>query len=284
MTGSDHAAYLDAKRALDDRSIDREVLSRFAAELPPDPTILEVGAGTATMVERLRDWDVIEGGRWVAVDTHEAALSAGRRRLAERPDGRVVNGETDAGGDGTGEALEDGPTVRLGDLAVDFRVADAFEYAAATDERFDAVVGCAFFDVVDADPTVDALSTVAPIAYAPITYDGETAVAPTDPDDEDVFEAYHRHMREYRPGGPEGATALARAATDVVATAPSSWRIEPPYADGERTVLAHLLDTIESAVGETGADASDWAVRRRAALASGRLEYTARNRDLLVRL
>ncbi len=281
MTGSDHAAYLDAKRALDDRSIDRDVLSRFAAELPPDPTVLEVGAGTATMVERLHDWDVLAGGRWVAVDTHEAALSAGRNRLAERSDGNVANG-----GDGveTDDLPEDGSTVELGDLTVEFHVADAFEYAAATDERFDAVVGCAFFDVVDADPAVDALSAVAPIAYAPITYDGETTVAPTDPDDEDVFEAYHRHMREYRPGEPEGATALARAATDVVATGPSSWRIEPPYADGERTVLAHLLDTIESAVGETGADASDWAVRRRAALASGRLEYTARNRDLLVRL
>jgi|AntRauMinimDraft_4_1070384.scaffolds.fasta_scaffold03646_2 hypothetical protein len=261
MTGDDfaavdHATYLDAKRGLDDRSLNRDVLDAFAAALPPKPTILEVGAGTATMVQRLRDWGVVEAGRWVAVDAHEPALSVGRDRAGDC----------------------------LGDLDVEFRVADAFEYAAATDERFDAVVGCAFFDVVDAAPAVEALSAVAPLAYAPITYDGETTLSPADPEDDAVLDAYHRHMREYRPGGPEGATALADAADSVVAAGPSPWRIEPPYSPAERTVFAHLLDTIESAVGETGYDVSDWAARRRAAMADGEITYKAENRDLLVRL
>jgi hypothetical protein len=255
---TDHAAYLDAKRALDDRSLSREVLDRFAAELPPEPEILEVGAGTGTMVERLVDWDVIDGGRWTAVDAHEAALSAGEARI---------------GG-------------AVGDVDVEFRVADAFEFAdeaAAGGERFDAVVGCAFFDVVDAAPAVDAFAEVAPVAYAPITYDGETRFGPPDPDDEAVLDRYHRHMREFRSGGPDGAAALAREAT-VIAEGPSPWAIEPPYESGERTVLAHLLDTVEGAVGETGYDAGDWAARRREALGDGRLRYEAANRDLLVRL
>ncbi|OSO93862.1 SAM-dependent methyltransferase [Halorubrum ezzemoulense DSM 17463] len=255
---TDHATYLDAKRALDDRSLNREVLDRFAAELPPEPEILEVGAGTATMVERLVDWGVTEGGRWVAVDAHEAALAAGEARVGEA----------------------------VGDVAVEYRVADAFDAvskAVAAGDRFDAVVGCAFFDVVDAAPAVAALADVAPVAYAPITYDGETRFAPADPDDDAVLDRYHRHMREFRAGGPDGAAALAREAT-VIAEGPSPWRIEPPYESGERTVLAHLLDTVEEAVGETGYDASDWAERRRAALKDGRLRYEAANRDLLVRL
>ncbi|QKG93943.1 class I SAM-dependent methyltransferase [Halorubrum salinarum] len=255
---TDHATYLDAKRALDDRSLNRAVLDRFAAELPPEPEVLEVGAGTATMVERLVDWGVIDAGRWVAVDAHEAALSAGEARIGDA----------------------------VGDVAVEFRVADAFDFAseaAAAGERFDAVVGCAFFDVVDAAPAVDALAEVAPVAYAPITYDGETRFAPPDPDDEAVLDRYHRHMREFRPGGPDGAAALAREAT-AIAEGPSPWEIEPPYEPGERTVLAHLLDTVETAVGETGYDASDWAARRRRALDDGRLRYEAANRDLLVRL
>ncbi|MEZ3164135.1 methyltransferase domain-containing protein [Halorubrum sp. RMP-47] len=253
---SDHAAYLDAKRALDDRSLDREVLDRFAAELPPAPTILEVGAGTATMVERLVDWGVIEGGRWVAVDAHEAALAAGEARIGDA----------------------------CGDVGVEFHAADAFEFAAAAaDDRFDAVVGCAFFDVVDAAPAVDAFADVAPMAYAPITYDGETRFAPADPDDDAVLDGYHRHMREFRPGGPDGATALAREAA-VIAEGASPWVIEPPYESGERTVLSHLLDTVEGAVGETGLDASGWAERRREALDDGQLRYEAANRDLLVHL
>jgi len=80
---TDHAAYLDAKRALNDRSLNRAVLDRFAAELPPEPEILEVGAGSATMVERLAEWDVIESGRWIAVDAHEAALAAGEARVGD---------------------------------------------------------------------------------------------------------------------------------------------------------------------------------------------------------
>ncbi|TKX74038.1 class I SAM-dependent methyltransferase [Halorubrum sp. GN11_10-6_MGM] len=259
---TDHATYLDAKRALDDRSLNRDVLDRFAAELPPDPEILEVGAGTATMVERLVDWGVIDGGRWVAVDAHADALAAGEDRI----------------GSEVGDAS--------GGVDVEFRVADAFEYAseaAAAGRQFDAVVGCAFFDVVDARPAVDALADVAPLAYAPITYDGETRFAPPDPDDEVVLDRYHRHMREFRPGGPDGAAALAREAT-VIAEGPSPWRIEPPYENGERVVLAHLLDTVEGAVAETGYDASDWADRRREALDAGRLRYEAANRDLLARL
>ncbi|ELZ31747.1 class I SAM-dependent methyltransferase [Halorubrum tebenquichense] len=255
---TDHAAYLDAKRALDDRSLNRAVLDRFADELPPEPEILEVGAGTATMVERLAEWGVIEGGRWVAVDAHEEALAAGEDRLGDA----------------------------VGGVDVEYRVADAFAFAsdaAAAGQRFDAVVGCAFFDVVDAAPAVDALAEVAPVAYAPITYDGETRFAPPDPDDDAVLDRYRRHMREFRPGGPEGAASLARAAT-VIAEGPSPWEIEPPYEAGERTVLAHLLDTVEEAVGETGLDAGEWADRRREALRAERLRYEAANRDLLVRL
>ncbi|MGM0447461.1 MAG: class I SAM-dependent methyltransferase [Methanobacteriota archaeon] len=255
---TDHATYLDAKRALDDRSLNRAVFDRFAAELPPEPEVLEVGAGTATMVERLVDWDGIDGGRWVAVDSHEEALATGEARI---------------GGS-------------VGGVDVEYRVADAFEFAreaAAAGRRFDAVVGCAFFDVVDAAPAVDALAEVAPVAYAPITYDGETRFAPPDPDDETVLDRYHRHMREFRPGGPEGAAALAREAI-VIAAGPSPWAVEPRYESGERTVLAHLLDTVEAAVSETGYDAGGWAARRREALDDGRLRYEAANRDLLVRL
>ncbi|WP_231741307.1 hypothetical protein [Halorubrum sp. CBA1125] len=91
-------------------------------------------------------------------------------------------------------------------------------------------------------------------------------------------------MREYRAGGPEGADALARAVPAVLADAPSPWRIEPPYAADDRTVLERLLSTIESAVGETGYDPSAWTERRRRATAAERLVYEAANRDLLVRL
>lgn len=263
---SDHLRYLEAKRAVDDRALDRNVLSAFAESLPSEPTVLEVGSGTATMPERLYEWGVLESGRWIAVDNHADALGTGRDRLTARRGSTVENGG-----------------VRLGDLTVAFLEAGAFEYAAGRERQFDAVVGSAFFDIVDTERAVDAFGTVTDLVYAPITYDGATAFDPGDPEDGAVLDRYERHMREYRAGGPDGATALEGALSDVLAAAPSPWLVEPPYADGERTVTAHVIDTIEAAVRETGYDAGGWADRRRRQLSSGELHYEARNRDLLGR-
>lgn len=263
---SEHVSYLNAKFELDDRAIDRSVLSAFEARLPAQPTILEVGAGTVTMPERLLEWGIVDSGRWIALDSHAAAIESGRNRLCSRPN-----------------AVETDDSVRLGALTVDPVVADAFEYVSGCEERFDAVVGNAFFDIVDAERAVSAISLVTDLVYAPITYDGKTAFEPADPDDRAVLRRYERHMREYRPGSPDGASALSAALSDVIVERPSPWRIEPPYADGERTIIEHLLETIEGAVAETGGDAGGWADRRREQIATERLRYEAANRDLLGR-
>ena len=259
-----HVSYLEAKRRLDDRALNRTVLAAFVDALPEDPTILEVGSGTATMPERLLEWGVIESGRWIAVDSHADAIEAGRSRLAGRSDVSV-----------------DGDSVTLGGVKIEFAVADAFEYAAGLDSRVDAVVGSAFFDIVDADRAVSALGSVTDLVYAPITYDGETAFEPGDDDDDDVLSWYHEHMRTHRPGGPDGGHRLGEALSTVIAAGPSPWKITPPYRDGETVVTGHVLETIERSVGEVGGDATAWATRRRQQLEAERLCYRAANVDLV---
>lgn len=264
---SDHVSYLEAKRGIDDRAIDRGVLSAFSEALPAEPTVLEVGSGTATMPERLFEWGVIDSGRWIAVDSHADALEYGRERLASRRDSTVGDGR-----------------VLIGEFEIEFVVADAFEYAAGCEDRFDAVVGSAFFDIVDAEGASAAFRPLTDLVYAPITYDGTTAFQPTEPEDEAVLGRYERHMREYRAGSPEGANALRAALSEVIAEAPSPWIVEPPYSPGEETVVGHVIDTIERAVGETGRDANRWADVRRSQLSEGLLRYEASNRDVLGRL
>lgn len=261
---SGHVRYLEAKRGVDDRAIDRDVLSAFSDALPAEPTILEVGSGTATMPERLFEWGILDAGTWIAVDSHADALDAGRNRLDAR-EGSVSKNDS----------------LYLGDLTVEFVQADAFEYVSGFESRVDAVVGSAFFDIVDAERAIAAFDTVTDLIYAPITYDGTTAFEPNDPEDEAVLGQYERHMRDYRDGGPDGARRLTSAFSNVIADAPSSWLIEPPYEICERTVTTHVIDTIEEAVAETGYHASEWAKRRRAQLSEGRLSYTATNRDVL---
>ena len=259
-----HVSYLEAKRRLDDRALNRTVLAAFADALPESPTILEVGSGTATMPERLFEWDVIESGRWIAVDSHADAIEAGRSRLAKRPDASV-----------------EGDSVTLGGFEIEFAVADAFEYAAALDSRVDAVVGSAFFDIVDAERAVSAFAPVTDLVYAPITYDGETAFEPDDSDDDDVLSWYHEHMRTRRPGGPDGGRRFREALSTVIGAGASPWEITPPYRDGEDVVIEHVLETIEGAVGEVGYDAAAWATRRRQQLEAERLCYRAANVDLV---
>lgn len=261
----DHVTYLDAKRGLDDRSLSRTVLARLASCLPDAPTVLEAGAGTLTMVERLVDWGLVDAGEWVAVDRHEAALAAGRRRLEERPDAEVT---------------DDGDGVRIGDVAVEIVAGDVFGVTASVDHRFDLLVGCAFFDLVDPASALAALPP-ADLVYAPVTYDGRTAFEPGDPEDDAVLDRYRTHMERYREGGPDGAANLRRALGRILADGPSPWVVSPPYRSGERVVVERVLDAVESAVEETGYDAGAWASRRRAQLDAGRLRYEADNRDLL---
>ena len=264
---TDRVSYLTAKRQLDDRSIDRGLLARLRRELPTAPSILEVGAGTATMVERLYEWDVLTAGEWIALDADPSALAAGRERLLARDD----TTSTPSG-------------LRLGGIDVRFLTADAADVSTAIDRSFDLVVGCAFFDVVDLGPVLAGLAPCCDLVYAPITYAGETSFAPADPADDVVLGWYRHHMRTHRPGTADGAGGLAEALGQVLAEAPSDWAIEPPYDPADARLVDHLLDTIDSAVAETGHDASDWVARRRRQLALGQLSYRARNRDILGRI
>lgn len=263
MTG--HLDYLEAKRALDDRALDRDVLATAFEPLSDEPRIAEVGAGTVPMVERLHEWDVLNGGKWVAVDSDAEALRRGRARLLDRPDAAP----TDAG-------------IVLGDVDVRLVEADAFEYAARAPPA-DLLVGCAFFDLVDPG-RLSALASLADRVYAPITYDGTTAFEPADPEDGAVLAAYREHMRDSRPGSPDGGEALRATLSTVETVGASPWRVEPPYDPGERTVVEHVLGTIEAAVGEVGYDASAWTRRRQAQLEAGRLCYRAENVDVVGRL
>ena len=55
--------YLLSKQTVDDRALNKDVLSALRANLPPQPaTIIEVGGGIGTMLKRLVQWDVLRTG------------------------------------------------------------------------------------------------------------------------------------------------------------------------------------------------------------------------------
>jgi len=61
--------YLLSKQSVDDRALNKDVLSALRANLPQEPIrIIEVGAGIGTMLRRLVRWDVIRQAEVVLVD------------------------------------------------------------------------------------------------------------------------------------------------------------------------------------------------------------------------
>lgn len=284
-------AYLTAKRTVDDRALDQSVLGAFADALADSeaPHLLEVGAGTGTMVARLAGRGLLPGGTtYLAVDRDRAHVEAARERV---PDWLARSGYTVEESEDGLVASRDGRTLR-----VEFAVADAFD----VDVRTDAIVAGAFLDLVALPDGIEQLTALfddGGLLYAPITFDGLTGFVPGHPADEAVVRAYHRHM-EWRdqPGAPDAGRRVLEAVPElggaVVAVGGSDWIIRPrdgSYPAGERAVLEHLLSTVLGAVRELDDPApspeslAEWERRRRAQLDRAELTFLAHNLDVLAR-
>lgn len=293
-------AYLTAKRTVDDRALNRRVLSSFSEALadPTDETrVLEVGAGTGTMLARLAEWELLPGrASYRLVDREPAHVDAARENV---PEWLAALGYRVTWDDGTMVAERDDQRLR-----VRFAVADALKLEedadtdTVTDTDLDAVVAGAFLDLV---PLPEGLWRLAEhldggVLYAPVTFDGLTAMLPADDADGDIFDAYHRHMAvRTQPGRPDAGRAALSAVPEaggrVLDVGGSDWVIRPVdgrYPADEALVLEHLLSTVVDAVssldGAVPADVLErWEKRRRRQLSAGELTFLAHNLDVLVR-
>jgi hypothetical protein len=306
--------YLEAKETVDDRALHRPTLERFAAGLADraadgDPVrVLEVGAGTGSMLRRLLAWECLPGTvRYTAVEQQADLAAAARDRTAAWARENEYAVET-----GTGTGTQEPDLVLAGDgrrVEVTVHAADAFAFAdrARSDGRhWDAAVAAAFLDVVDAGAAIDSLVPLLPggLVWTPVTFDGVTAFEPPSAAgcDRAVRDRYHDTMdRPDRSGSRTGRRLFARfrdAGARVVAAGGSDWVVHPPYPADEAYFLHHVLETVESAVAPTldpetdsgGRDSLDrsqlraWADDRHAAVADGELTYVAHNLDVLARV
>lgn len=289
--------YLEAKRTVDDRALDRRVLERFTAELAGRATenegvrIVELGAGVGTMIARLAAWGCLpDTVTYRAVDRDRESIAHARERLPSWLE--------DAGYDV--ESREEGILARKGDsrLEVTLEVADVFEISGEAD----AVIAAAFLDLIDLERALGSIGKLvvdSGVLYAPITYDGTTRFAPTHPLDDRVERLYHRHMEEIRevPGSSRAVRdlleVLAESTYDVLAVGGSDWVVRPvdgSYPADERAFLTHLLGTIDDALADYPAGVLEpetrrrWTTDRRRRLEENELVFVAGNLDVLARL
>lgn len=286
--------YLASKATVDDRALHRPTFDRLAEELsgfePAPLRVLEVGAGVGTMLQRLLRWGLFEGTvRYTAIDIRPENVETGRKRLREWA--------TERGYD----VAPGRPMVLRGEgvtAVVEYRVADAFSFAASDDREWHLLVGCAFLDLVELRSALDSLfDRVAPggLCYFPITFDGETAFEPTpNPDfEERLLDAYHETMDDpTRPGGSRTGRRLFGAVDalggDVLAAGGSDWVVTPPYPHDEAYFLHYVVDGIERALREGGAvddeRLTEWTASRHEAIEAEDLVYLAHQLDVLCRV
>ena len=283
-----YARYLAAKRTVDDRALNRHVLSHVRAALPPEELrIVEVGGGTGTMVARLVDWGVVERGSYTLVDVDDELLEHGRLALLEWSAKRGL--PTTASRDG----------VRIGSLDVRFVRRELHDYLqAGSTGGADLLIANALLDVVDVPRTLPGLLNLLGTAgtyWFTVTYDGECSFQPEHPLDEPVLTAYHDDMdhrvRHGRPAGERRAgrhllPRLREAGAPVRWAGASDWVVFPDadgaYPHDERYFLACILGTIEEALtGRVDAEVlTTWLGARRRQLSAGELVYVAHQLDV----
>jgi hypothetical protein len=305
--------YLLAKRSVDDRALNRYVWDALHQQLSARAgggdavTILEIGGGIGTMVNRLLEDGRIGAAHYHLIDEQADNIETACQRLqndaASRPPIAAPQFDvlpthqlalmTDSGTTGTGQALD--LSLYSSDL-YDF-LANAGSLAATN-----LVLAHAFMDLVDIPSTLPRLTaTLHPgtLLYFTINFDGATVFQPTiDPAFDALIEQlYHRTMDErITHGKPSGDSHTGRhlfhqmqtANIETLAAGSSDWVVIPhrgDYPHDEAYFLHFIVDTLYGALRtHPELDARrfrKWIDQRHAQIERGELVYIAHQLDYL---
>lgn len=294
--------YLAAKKAIDDKALNPRVWDRLALSLPrgvPDNPVrvLELGAGTGSMVERVLERGLFAHADYRALDLDPDNVDEARRRIDHW-----------AGGSGYASTRSGCNTLTLRSenrsIRVEFEAVDALDFVAR--ERggrfWDLLIAQAFLDLVDVPSLLPGmLSLLKPggLLYLSLNFDGHTILEPEIDRglDSQIEAMYHETMdRRTSRGRPSGDSRtgrhlfeyLAREGARVLEAGASDWVVFPGpggYTEDEMYFLHYIVHTIHQAlVGDAGLDqrAFDrWVEKRHAQVEAGELLYIAHQLDIL---
>ncbi len=293
--------YLAAKKTVDDRSLNQQVWAMLAAQLGATSAplrVLEVGAGTGTMVVRTMERELfLTDVHYVAVDSHPGNVAEAAPYVQQWA---AEQGYTISGSTGVRLSIETGSTT----VAAEFHTADAFQYIERELEpaSVDLLIANAFIDLVHIPTALPLLfSALKPggLFYFTIIFDGITALEPPIEPELDVLveTLYHADMEKRRwqglsTGGSEAGRLLLRALlqsnADVLAAGASDWVVMPHagrYPADEASFLHFIVHTIDNALtGHPDLPAAQfkaWIKRRHEQIDRGDLAYLAHQIDVL---
>ena len=284
--------YLLSKQTVDDRALNKDVLSEVRINLSNQPTtIIEVGGGIGTMLKRLINWGILCTGDYILVDASESNIDYAREWIPQWA--------TEAGlrVEGLGPHK-----LRVCDHARDVRIslecADVFDFIQRNEKPADLLIAHAFLDLLPMPESLERLFLLTKsLAWLTLNFDGMTTLEPVidSPLDEKIERLYHKSM-DLRPTGGDSHTGrklfeyLRRLNTEIIAAGASDWVVHTThgqYLADEKYFLHFILNFFETSLkAHTELDAvafENWLARRREQIECGELVYIAHQIDFLAR-
>jgi len=290
------ADYLEAKFALDERSLNCDVRGAFLDALRSLPHIqcLDVGAGTCATLRRLLNSGLTTPLSLTALDRDPVLLDIARQEAA-----------------GWLRALGLAPCMEECAIRTEGERLTAIRFAAGElkdyrpDRSHNVITAHAFLDIT---PLAEALRLFAAwlqpggYLYASINYDGDTALLPVyeNADFEARLLGHYNHSMDLRrvDGQATGGTYCGRRlhgllpeyGFDILAYGSSDWNITPflgEYRDSDAVCLEALLDMIAAEGHGSGLFHHDqldrWREHRLRSLRQRRLGLISHQLDVLAR-
>ena len=268
--------YLAAKRAIDDRSLNRHVWQALLAALPDvrPLQVLEIGAGIGTMLDRMRAWEFPALFDYTGIDA-------------------------DAGSVATARARHTLPQPNVNFEAIDLDGLLAREHGG---RKWHLLIAHAFMDLLDAErvlPGMLQLLHPGGLLYLTLNFDGVTTLLPElDAElDARLERLYHQTMdvrvvRGQRAGhsrtGRQLLMLLPAAGVTLLASGSSDWVVHATpasYPDDAEYFLHYIIHTMQGALAGnpqvSSAELEAWAAQRHDQAANQALAYVAHQLDFL---
>jgi SAM-dependent methyltransferase len=299
-TDFSYTRYLAAKKSVDDRALNRQVLETLAQTLRPRQEsgplkLLEVGCGIGTMIERLWDWGILTNADYTAVDLLPENIAEAKTRLPAFARGRGAQVAETA----EGQLLLTNPHRSF---KVTLESIDVFDFAnrEAGRSAWDVLLAHAFLDLVNLESAVPHLFGLLKPGgwfYFTLNFDGATLFLPTLDQDLDALieKLYHGTMdNRLIDGKPSGSSQTGRLLLNllpgfggrILAAGSSAWVVFPDsggYLGDEAYFLHHLVDTVYGAVRGQPLLPEEvlqqWTSRRHKQIEGGELSYIAHQLD-----
>jgi len=284
--------YLLSKKSVDDRALNKDVLSALRAGLRSDSfDITEIGAGIGVMLIRLLEWGIIKHADYLAID-----------ESAENIDYALAWIPRWAESAGMGVERSGKRQLRLFDQERDVHViflqADIFDFIKTNPPKSDLLIAHAVLDLLPLPASLPKIfSLTHGLAWLTINFDGVTTFEPAiNPNIDELMERlYHQSMDSRSTGGDSKSgqhlfTYFKTLHVNIIAAGSSDWVVnaaDGAYRADEKYFLETILHFVEESLrGNRELDPNqftDWLAKRHDQIESGELVYIAHQMDFLVK-